>query len=65
MSCLKGKKEAKEKAGNYRCTKCGAVTEKKKRLCKPEKIKGEGADKGAKDKPKKDKGKKKGKGKKK
>ena len=65
MSCLKGKKEAKEKPGNYRCSKCGAVTEKKKRLCKPEKIEGDGADKATKDKSKKDKPKKKDKGKKK
>ena len=65
MSCLKGKKEAKEEPGNYRCKKCGAVTEKKKRLCEPKKIKEAGGDKdkkGTKDKagkPKKDKGKKK------
>ncbi len=37
--CLKGKKEAKEKKGNFTCKKCGAVTKKKKRLCKPKKIK--------------------------
>ncbi len=39
MSCLKGKKEAKEKPGNYRCKKCGALSKKKKELCKSEKIK--------------------------
>jgi len=37
--CLKGKKEAKAKAGNFRCKSCGAVTTKKRRLCKPKKIK--------------------------
>lgn len=39
MSCLKGKKEAKEKPGNYKCTKCGAVSDKKKHICKPKKLK--------------------------
>ena len=39
MGCLKGKSEAKEKPGNYRCKKCGAVTDKKKHACKPRKIK--------------------------
>ncbi len=40
MSCLKGKSEAKRKPGRYACAKCGAVTKKKKHLCKPKKIKG-------------------------
>lgn len=39
MGCRKGKSEAKEKPGNYRCKKCGAVTEKKGHVCKPKKIK--------------------------
>jgi len=39
MGCLKGKSEAKPKKGNYACTKCGAVTKKKKHVCKPQKIK--------------------------
>lgn len=39
MGCLKGKKEAKAKPGNYTCRKCGAVSEKKERLCKAQKIK--------------------------
>ena len=30
MSCLKGKKEAKAKPGNFRCKDCGAVSKKKK-----------------------------------
>ena len=37
--CLKGKKEAKDKKGNFLCKNCGAVTKKKKRLCSPKKIK--------------------------
>jgi len=37
MSCLKGKSEAKEKPGRFKCKKCGAVSKKKSRLCKPEK----------------------------
>jgi len=40
MGCLKGKSEAKRKPGRYTCDKCGAVTKKKKHLCKPKKIKG-------------------------
>ena len=39
MGCLKGKKKADVKPGNYTCTKCGGVHEKKKKVCKPEKIK--------------------------
>ena len=38
--CLKGKSEAPDKKGNYKCSKCGAVSKKKKRLCDPAKIKG-------------------------
>lgn len=40
--CLKGKKEAPEKPGNFKCTKCGAVSKKKCDLCKPKKIKDKG-----------------------
>jgi hypothetical protein len=39
MSCLKGKFEAKAKAGRFRCKACGAVAKKKAHLCKPKKIK--------------------------
>jgi hypothetical protein len=39
MGCLKGKKKAERKAGNFECKKCGALAEKKKKLCKPKKIK--------------------------
>ena len=37
--CLKGKSEAPKVKGNYKCSKCGAVSAKKKRLCAPKKIK--------------------------
>jgi hypothetical protein len=37
--CLDGKREAKPKAGRYRCKNCGAVSKKKGRLCEPKKIK--------------------------
>lgn len=39
MGCLKGKRENKPKPGSYCCKKCGAVSKKKGRLCKPHKIK--------------------------
>jgi hypothetical protein len=37
--CLKGKKTAKDKPGNFRCEKCGGIAKKKGDVCKPEKIK--------------------------
>ena len=37
--CLKGESEAKKKAAKFECGKCGARTEKKSHVCKPEKIK--------------------------
>lgn len=40
--CLKGKSEAKEKPGHFRCQKCGAVSAKKDHLCDPKKLKKEG-----------------------
>ena len=39
MGCLKGKKEAKNKRGNFVCKNCGAIGKKKSRVCKPKKIK--------------------------
>lgn len=39
MDCLKGKKEAKAKPGNFTCKKCGAVSEDTDRFCKPKEIK--------------------------
>lgn len=36
--CLHGKSEAKAKPGNYRCDKCGAVSDLEDRLCRPGKI---------------------------
>ena len=37
--CLKGKKAAANKPGNFRCRKCGATAKKKGKLCEPGKIK--------------------------
>jgi len=37
--CLKGESEAKPKPGRYQCRNCGAVTKKKRNVCKPKKIK--------------------------
>lgn len=37
--CLKGKKTAPSKPGNFTCKKCGATSKKKKELCEPKKIK--------------------------
>lgn len=39
MGCLGGKSEHKAKPGRYRCKRCGAVSKKKDRVCKPKKIK--------------------------
>lgn len=39
MSCLKGKSEDEAKPGRYECKKCGAVSKKKDRVCKPKKLK--------------------------
>lgn len=39
MGCLKGKDEAKAKAGRFRCKACGAVAKQAGHLCKPKKIK--------------------------
>jgi hypothetical protein len=39
MSCKKGKSSAPAEPGNYKCKKCGAVVKKKKKICKPKKIK--------------------------
>lgn len=37
--CRHGKSEAEEEPGNFKCKKCGAVSAKEQRLCKPAKIK--------------------------
>ena len=42
--CLKGKSKFKSKSGNYECKKCGAVSKKKKDVCKPKKIKEDAKD---------------------
>jgi len=38
--CIKGRSENEPKEGVYRCHKCGAISEKKDHLCKPEKLTG-------------------------
>jgi predicted RNA-binding Zn-ribbon protein involved in translation (DUF1610 family) len=35
--CLKGESEVKKKAAKFACDKCGARSDKKDHLCKPEK----------------------------
>jgi hypothetical protein len=52
-SCLKGKSEAEPHKGALQCKKCGAVSEKKKHLCDPAKLKGKGEGKKKKGKDKK------------
>ena len=37
--CLKGKSEAKKGAAKFQCRKCGARTDDKSHVCKPEKVK--------------------------
>ena len=39
MGCLKGKKEKKSKDARYECKKCGGVSKKKGKICKPKKLK--------------------------
>ena len=39
MGCLKGKDTPKPKPGRFVCKDCFAVAKKKKKLCKPKKIK--------------------------
>ncbi len=41
MGCLKGKDSAKKKPGRFECKVCGAVAKKKKKVCKPKKLKEE------------------------
>ena len=40
MGCLKGKSKEKPKSGRYTCKKCGAVSDKKGKVCKPKESKG-------------------------
>ena len=42
--CLKGESEVKKKQATFVCGKCGAATDKKSHVCKPEK-RGSGKDK--------------------
>jgi Zn finger protein HypA/HybF involved in hydrogenase expression len=37
--CLKGDSEVKKKDAKFACGKCGARTDKKAHVCKPEKLK--------------------------
>lgn len=39
MSCQKGKSKVDKKDAKFVCKKCGACTDKKGKLCKPEKLK--------------------------
>ena len=39
MSCLKGKSSTKKSKAKFVCEKCGGAAEKKKDMCKPEKVK--------------------------
>ena len=38
-SCLKGKSEVKKRETRFQCKKCGARTDTKDHVCKPEKVK--------------------------
>ena len=42
MGCRKGKKKKKPSPGRYQCKRCGAVSKKKKGVCKGRKIKKDG-----------------------
>lgn len=46
--CLKGESEVKSKAATHACGKCGAKSDKKGHLCKPDKLKPKPKDKGKK-----------------
>jgi hypothetical protein len=39
MSCQKGKPIRKARPGDWRCKECGFVSDKKKKLCEPKKVK--------------------------
>ncbi|NQT13086.1 MAG: hypothetical protein HQ582_10085 [Planctomycetes bacterium] len=39
MGCRREESERKRKPGRFECGNCGAVSKKKKHLCKPKKIK--------------------------
>ncbi len=38
MACSKKKKKSEPKPGGFVCRKCGVGAEKKKKLCKPERV---------------------------
>jgi hypothetical protein len=39
MGCLKDSPRREAKPGDYRCKDCGAVSAKKKKLCRPKRVK--------------------------
>jgi hypothetical protein len=39
MGCQRGKPIRKAKIGDFRCKDCGAIAGKKKKLCRPKRIK--------------------------
>lgn len=45
--CLSGESEDKPKPGRFQCKDCGAVSKKKKHVCKPKKIKDSSKGKGS------------------
>jgi len=50
--CLKGESEVKKKEAKFACGKCGALSDDKEHLCKPEKLKKDKDKKGDKKKKK-------------
>lgn len=48
--CLKGESEVKKKQAKFACGKCGALSNAKDHLCKPEKLPKDQAEKPAKKK---------------
>ena len=51
MTCLHGESEVKKGKARFACRRCGAMTDKKGHVCKPEKVKKKG-EKGGKKKVK-------------
>jgi hypothetical protein len=39
VSCLEDKPKEWDRPGKFRCKSCGATSDKKKKICKPAKIK--------------------------
>ncbi len=51
-NCLKGKSETDKHPGVYKCKKCSALSEDKKHVCDPKKVKDKDEKKGDKKKKK-------------